>query len=267
MKKVFDFDDYKDFLLHAIEHHGSASWGYRTKIAEVLGCGKSFVSQVLNGHVHLSHDHALALCQHWRFDKDETQYFLDLVSFARAGTPALRKFLQTKLEEARRHQQEPSERFRWATVTGEIENLYYSSWLYGAMHVASDVPEFQTVAGMARRFRIDESEAALLTRTLCEMGLIADQGGKFSPRNVRLHLAKGSPVLQSHHTNWRLKALESSRNPLNDGLHYASVFAMERRLFEELRRRLLDSVAAMNEDIARSASEDVFAFSLDLFRV
>jgi len=66
MANVFNHLDYKDFLKIQIEENHEA-YGYKSRLAKAANCQKSFLSQVLNSHIHLTPEHAVGLCQFWKF--------------------------------------------------------------------------------------------------------------------------------------------------------------------------------------------------------
>lgn len=68
-------------------------------VKAVRGAGTlPYITHVLRGHAHLSWEQAEAICRWLGFTTDETDYFLLMVGFTRAGTPHLRLHLERKLE-------------------------------------------------------------------------------------------------------------------------------------------------------------------------
>ena len=64
IKKIFEFSDYKGYLAHLELHRSHFSRGFRSRLAEEIGCNNAFVSQVLNTHVNFSLEQAVRICRH-----------------------------------------------------------------------------------------------------------------------------------------------------------------------------------------------------------
>src|SRR5476649_1674839 len=107
---VFSFMDYISFLRAKLKENASV-YGYKAQLAEAAGCQRSYISQVLGeGSVHFTLEHTLGLAQFWNLSEAEKDYLIHLVLFARAGTKALKEHLRTKLETAKKDQENLTKR-------------------------------------------------------------------------------------------------------------------------------------------------------------
>jgi uncharacterized protein (TIGR02147 family) len=261
---VFDFDDYKEFLRHAVE---AGPTGALSRLAEAAGCQRSYLSDVLRREVQLTPDHAYGIARHLRLEPAAADYFLDLVHLARAATPSYRAKLATSLEARRQDHRRLTQRLAPAK-TQEADARYYASWHYGALHVATAVPGLDTVEALARRFRLPTAEVARLLAELVEAGYVRQAGARFSYDTERplRHLSDGSPLSRLNHGNWRSLA-QSRLARYEADVHYSVVFAVERKTYDELRAQLLTFIEEQRATISRSGSEDVVCFTCDLFSV
>src|ERR1051326_4211294 len=91
LKRVFEFNEYKTYLNHLEQQRSHFSRGFRSRLAEEIGCNNAFVPQVLNTHANFSLEQAIKICAYLKLLGDEERYFLFLVEHARSGTPALRE--------------------------------------------------------------------------------------------------------------------------------------------------------------------------------
>src|SRR6185312_140032 len=71
------------------------------QLAEAAGCQRSFLSQVLASQAHLNADHAIGLATYWNLPEIEKDFFLNLVSFARASSKTLKEYFSKKIEKSR----------------------------------------------------------------------------------------------------------------------------------------------------------------------
>ena len=81
---MFDLDDYKAVLRTQIDRNRSVR-GYQKKLSEACRCHTSFISQVINSHLHLTPDHAADMCVFWGFNDLQTDYYSTLVEYNRAS--------------------------------------------------------------------------------------------------------------------------------------------------------------------------------------
>src|SRR5262245_54480093 len=94
---IYEYTDYRKFLLKFIHQSPKKGRGIRSKMAEVMNCKTSYVTQVLVGKAGLSVEQAYELREIFNFNEEEAQYFLLLVLYARAGTDALKKTLKKQI--------------------------------------------------------------------------------------------------------------------------------------------------------------------------
>src|SRR5688572_9967700 len=100
-KNIFDFDDYKGFVLAFENRVAPLQRGFRTRLAEGIGCQPAFVSQVLGGAAHFSLEQALKAATYFQLPKDEAKFFVTLVEYGRSGDKELRAFFFEQLQEMR----------------------------------------------------------------------------------------------------------------------------------------------------------------------
>jgi len=128
--RMFNFTDYKNLMREKIKENQHVR-GYQTSLAKGAGCQRSFISQCINSHIHITPDHAAGLGKFWGFDEDESEYFLELVNYARSGSKQLKSIIKRKLGRLKKKQEDLSQRYKKPRVTiGENEARYYSTWFW-----------------------------------------------------------------------------------------------------------------------------------------
>jgi uncharacterized protein (TIGR02147 family) len=269
--KVFTFEDYREFILHKIEEAGGPK-GYRQRLAEAAHCTAAYMSQVLSSHVHLTADQAVGIAQFWQLDDAESEYFLDLIQWARAATPALRSLIKRRLNRLRSEHNTIASRVHiQGKLTAEHAQRYYTSWVYSAIHIGLSIPELQNVAALASRFRLPASLVEKILSELQEMGLISSPApGMYVAEVNQIHLSPESPLSTIQHGNWRQKAIvtQSERRPSDsDNFTFTAIHSLARSDIEKLRKLLLDYVEQSNAIVRPSKEEEVVCVLIDLFRV
>lgn len=269
MKTVFEFDDYKAFLRHFEETKGKLMRGFRTRLAEAGGCNNTFVSQVLNGHAHFSLEQSLAIARYLALSQREEGYFLHLVEYRRAGTPALKEHFRQLLEEEKAKFLNLENRIKKEKALGpESQATYYSQWHYAAVHMIVTIPQFRSVSKIARALSLGRELTQQAVGFLLDHGLLVEKDGELLPGPSYLHLDKKSPHIYSHHINWRTVAMQSIQRSLETGVHYSTVSTFSKADAEALRVRLVEVVQEYVEKVSRSrAEEEIYCFNLDFFNL
>lgn len=266
--RVFNFDDYRAYIRHRIGENAAVR-GYQGKLAEAAGCKPAYLSQVLNSHVQLTPDHAAGLCSFWRFDEEESEYFLALVNHSRAATARLRDLLGTRMTELRKKHENISNRVRVTdSIPPEGMQSYYGSWYMAAVHLIVSIPSFRTVDAIAERLGLAPGLVHDTLVTLEKLGLVRRAGEQWNITGRWLHLPRESPLCAVNNQNWRQRALLSEQERRDgEALHYTSVHTLSRRDVARLKEMVLDFIQSTRKVIEPSPEEDLICLCLDFFRV
>lgn len=92
--RVYDFDDYKDFVRERIQSMPKRGHGQYLKISQFLNIHSTMVSQIFKGSAQMTPEHSLKFCEYLGLNEMETDYFLILVQRERAGTLDLKSIFQ-----------------------------------------------------------------------------------------------------------------------------------------------------------------------------
>lgn len=264
---VFKFTDYKKFLAAKIEENASQR-GYRSQLAEAAHCQKSFFSQVTHSHVHLTPDHAFGLCEFWAFDPMESEYFLAMVDLARAGSSRFRSSLETRMRKMRETRNDVTKRVEADEIRDrQAETLYHSAWYWNALHMIVAIPHFQTTHAISQRLGLEPARVVECLQQLEKMHLLKQKAGRWQITNKSIHLDRSSPMRESHHTQWRQRAMLDIQKRTENSVHYNAVFAISVEDAKRLHDLITQTIMRSREIIAPSAEEDLYCMSTDFFRV
>lgn len=267
-KNVFDFDDYKAFILAFEGRVAPLQRGFRTRLAEGVGCQPAFVSQVLGGSAHFSLEQALKAANHLQLPKEESKFFITLVEYGRAGDKELRAYFFEQLQEMRQARLEISHSVGPKTeLSPEAQATYYSHWHYAAIHILVTIPRFQIAAAISDALKIEKQAVDQILLFLLNHGLIREQKGKFLPGSTQVHLSRASPNIVRHHTNWRLSAIEHLTHSQKTDVHYSTVSSLSRKDAEEIQKRLVEMISEYVEKVRDSKEETLFGFNVDFFEL
>ncbi len=268
MESLFRHSDYKAYLIEVSEGFQDRKRGFRTAMAEAIGCQPSFTSQVLNGKSHLSLEQGDRLNQFLGHSDQEAEFFLLLIQYARAGTASLREHLRRLLVRIREKRLIFKERLTdRRELEPSVQASYYSSWLPAAIHVMLSIPALRTVEALSRCLRVERASIERVLNTLAETGLAEARDGVYVPLLQNPHLSSDSPFLLQHHTNWRLQAVRAIENQRPNDLHYSSVASLSEEDFLRFRENMTQFIQETGKMIRQSREEVVCGICIDLFKL
>ncbi|MAF90236.1 MAG: hypothetical protein CL674_03110 [Bdellovibrionaceae bacterium] len=269
MKTVFEFKDYKAYLKNCISQMPRAGRGARVAMAKAISSPVSHVSQILNATSHLSMEQAEAVNAFLDHTEDESDFFLLLVQFSRSGTQALKKRLQKQMQQAIEKRLVLKESLGVkAEISKEDQALFYSSWLYGAVHVMTSIPQFQTRQAIAEYLNVSPKRIAEVLEFLESKALVLSSKNGYEIGKNRIHLGSDSPMISKFHTNWRMKAVQAfEKEQISSNLHYSSVISISENDREKIKVLLVKYIDNIKNIIRDSKEEGVHCFSIDFFNI
>ncbi len=268
-KTLFDYDDYKKYLLNLIAQMAGQGRGYRSKIALAAGCRVAFVSQVLGGDLNFSLEQAEGINSLLNHSSDESDFFLLLVQFGRAGTQVLRNRLNSQITAIREKRLNLKERVDIKTTLDPISQAtYYSSWHYAAVHILITIAQYQTKEAIAAYFKVSKKRIAEIIEFLDSVGLIQIDGPQVKSGVARIFLGSDSPMIAKHHTNWRMRAIDSLDQEPTSAVHLSTLLSVSKKDVLRMKEQIIKSIEE-TRGIARESvpEEELFCFNVDFFRV
>lgn len=265
---VYQHQSYKKFLVDLIENDFTSSRGKRKMMAEAGNCQVSHVTHVLSGEGHFSPEQLEGIARFFGLGNDEIEFLLLLLGLARAGTTSLKNFYSQLIENKLKSRSELKGRLKIPDSMAKAdEAIYYSSWLYGAVHVMLSIPDLQTKEALSQALSLSLARSEEILSFLIKTGLCKKEGNRYKLLRPLLHLEKSSPLISKHHANWRMKALQSLENMDEEKLHYSSVFTLSKNDFTKVREILMESLAQSLKVIKDSPEEVPAVICLDYFKL
>jgi uncharacterized protein (TIGR02147 family) len=269
---IFQFVDYKRYIKSQIESADS-NWGLISKLADAAGCQRSYLSRVLSSEVHLVADHIYGLSEHWRLSESETDYFLLLLEKEKASTPKYRNRINTNIVKAREaHENLQNKTKKPSADLSEKEIKYYSAWYWSAIHIATSIPELQSLGAISKKLHLNEDLVLEVLNELTSYGWIKKEGSgvkeKWKFNSSELHVPKSSHLSTLHHSNWRhLAVLDSQRTKSNSGFHFTAVQSIDQKAWEQLKELILKFIEDAQKISSPAKEEKLISFCLDFFEV
>jgi len=261
---VFELDQYKDILVKKIESNRDVR-GYQKKIATACGCHTSFISQVVNSHLHLTPDHAANLCHFWGLTELESEYFSNLVDLERSSSVVLQKKIKSRISTLKKRNKTLSERLVVDTESEEnsAKEYYYSSWQIMAIHVCCSLPKKNTASNISDRLKLPIEFVNRTLNELCQRGYLDELDDGYHVTDKDLHLKSDSSLVCNHHRNWRSFAMSKFGEDSQESIHYSTLFAMSRADYNKLQQMMIDFINDSRDIVKSSKEEELYYLNLD----
>lgn len=266
MENVFSYKDYKTYLKGIEKSRKAYERGFRSKLAEVLGCQSGYISHVLNGSAHLSLEQSMKAAQFLGLSTKERKYLLLLVEHARAGTHELKSHFENELKLLKDEHLNLKSHVGTSSILSEVDqSTYYSSWLYLAVHVVCSLPGYSNAKAIAQALRLSEGAVGQVLLFLVRTGIVKEAKGILKPGLTQIHLNRESPLIRQHHTNCRVAAIQSLMNEDKEDVHYSTVSTLSKDDAEKLRVDMVKLIEHYVSVIKPSKDEVMYGFNLDFY--
>lgn len=263
---LFEFDDYKNALKEFIKAKGKSRHGSFKNIAEYLGVHATLISQILSGPKDFTEEQVFSVCEYLGIPSLETKYLWLLVQIERAGSVKLKNHYIEMKNQIRKESKQVSNRVSKNKELTEIERaVFYSSWIYSAVHMATTLEQKVNFEFICNRFNLNQAKAREILDFLIQIGMVTEKDGILKPGTTLTHLEKKSPFLLKHHTNWRLKAIEAAENLSDEELMYSGNFSISKSDFNGLREALIQTIQKFISVVKESPAEELAQFNVDFF--
>jgi uncharacterized protein (TIGR02147 family) len=264
---IFNYKDYRVYLRNFIESQPNKGRGQISKLASALNVSPTLISQILMGTKELTQEQAIHLSDYLGLTGFETDYFMSLVHLSRSGNDALKKYWQRKISQQLDEHNKVARRVQPKKHLSESErSVFYSSPLYTAIRLYSSTADSgRSLDEISERFEISRQKAIEILQFLMEANLVNQEKSLYKMGAQSTHLEHGSPHLLKHHTNWRLRSIQSHEVLSPEELMYTAPVSISREDFKLLREELLKFIQAFLKKVHASPAEEVACLNIDWF--
>lgn len=268
MITIYQYQDYKIFINDWIKSRTKGGHGELRKMAEYLRISTTMVSQIFRGEKHLSLETACELTEFLALSEEESEYFLLLVDYNRAGSAKLTKKLLSQIKKRQDQARQLENRLKKdLQLSPETKAIYYSSWLYGAVRMLASIESFNTVEALSSHLQMPRSNIQSILNFLIENGLIEVEKGYYKSGPTKTHITAKDPLVIKHHQNWRLQAMNKMQLRNDNHFFLTAPFAVSKEAAEALRTELPAFVEKIQKIVGPSESEEVWCLNIDYFSV
>lgn len=266
MASLFDFKDYRDAVKFLLDTRGDKTRGSQSRLASFIGCQQAYLSRFFAGQAELSQEQILLIADFFTLDKLEAEYILYLLNFNRAGNGQLKSFYEKKIKQILEKKLEIKSRIKAeGDLDLESKTIYYSDWLYCAVHIITAIDKYRTVREIAERLRVSQQKVTDVLEFLESKGLVVKKNNRYMNKIGSLHLGGDASVIKFHHANWRLQSLNNLGAGSQQNLNYSSVISCGVADTAEIREIIVDAIGKIRKIVKDSPNEEVYCYNFDFF--
>ena len=264
----FEFDNYKKYIVTRIEQMPKGGRGEFKRIAEKLHMHTTMVSQIFSGSKDLNLEQACLLCDYLGLTAFETDYFLALVQLSRAGTPRLKLQIQRQITALKKQSKQIVNRIpQDAALSEETKATFYSNWYYSGIRLLTSIEGYQDIDSISEYFELPKARVRQVLDFLLAHKLCVEKNGKFEMGPQLTHIDGESPLVQRHHFNWRIKAMQHYEKLNASEMAFSAPLSISEKDFAAVRELLVQFVKNLSDIVKDSDAEKVACLNLDWFEV
>lgn len=263
---IFDFNDYKTFVKDWIHAQPKKGRGILRRMSEELQISPTMLSHIFQGDKHLSIEVAHDISDFMGLGEDESDYFLLLVLYGKAGSHKLQERFKKKIKFEQKKANQIAQRMKADVELAEnSKSVFYSSWIYSAVRNMTACPSFKDVDLIAAHLKVPRNVIQKTMDFLIQNHLCIIKDGKIDVGPQQTHINSDSPLVLKHHQNWRVQALSKMVDQNEKNLFFTSPMSMSRSTAEEIRPLILELIENVRKKIRPSPSEIVRCLAIDWF--
>ncbi len=268
MVSVYDFKSYKEFVREWVRTATGGPRGQYLKMAKSIRVHTTTISQIFQQDKDLTLEQAHLLTDHLGLNTLESRYFMNLVQIGRAGTADLKSYFANEAKLLKAESELIKNRvFKGEQLSAEQRATFYSQWYYAAVHLLTDIPELQTPEALSVATGLSLKRVREILEFLENSGLCRVVEGRYQPSQLRTHIDKGSPLAARHHTNWRLRSIESIETLTDRDLAFTAPLTISAKDAGEIKSLILKFIEDATGVIADSPSEEGYCLNIDWFKI
>ena len=265
---LYSYSNYRDYLTDWLNWARENRVSNLTRLAKALKVHGSYLAHIFSGSKNLSFEQATDLSELLLHTSLEREYFFALLQIERAGSAKLKNYWLEKKANILRERNQVSARVGpHRVLTGEERAIFYSSWIYLAVFVATGIEGGQTLIQIAQRFQLTPQKAEEILNFLQRTGICVLHSGVYSMGQSVIYLPNDSPHIVKHHTNWRIHGMRRMDQRDDTELFYTAPMSMSHQDFAKIRELLSEAIERSLKICKDSPAEDVYCLNIDLFKV
>jgi uncharacterized protein (TIGR02147 family) len=227
---------------------------------------QGMMSQVLNGDKNFSMEAANEIAAFMALSEEESEYFLLLVNYERAGTPSLRERLNKKILQEQKKANEIGKKLKPDQEFSEMaKTLVFSHWIYTGIWNMTACANFSDVDSIAAHLKLSRIHVQKAVDFLLKTGLCVKKNGRLSVGPQVLHIGNETSLVGKHHQNWRLHGITKMFEQNESDVFFTCPLSLSREAAELIRWKIPTFIEEIRNIVGPSPSEVVRCVNIDWF--
>jgi len=264
---VYNYLSYKQFYNDWVLNQPNGGHGEYRRLAIAMDVSTTMISQVFKADKHLSLEIAAEMAEYLSLDDDESEYFLMLVEYERAGSYKLQSRLRKQLSLKQAAAKKLENRVKSNNELGEQEKvIFYSSWIYSGVRMLTDIERFNNANDIAEYLNIPKNQVQKVLEFLIANRLVVQEKNRLKMGPARTHVGSSSSLVSRIHQNWRIQGMNRLSLSDEDNFFYTGPMVLSQDIAEKIRLELPAFVERLNAEVLPSKSETVRCLNIDWFK-
>ncbi len=251
-------------------------YGQLRRLSQYLNVNTAFISQVFKGDKNLSSEQAIKTAEFFDLNEIETEYFLALTQFEKAGSKELREYLQKQISKILDKAKRISENLKSVSklsseLSSELSDdskiIFYSDWIYSAIRQLPAIKGFESTEAISQYLGLNKKTVVDAVQILVQNNLLIQKPNGFEIGASRTHLEPDSPLIKTHHLNWRNRAMDKIKTQESNKLHFSFPMTLSNEDTEKVRRLLIKLIEEVDKIVRPSPSETLRCLNIDWFQI
>lgn len=265
---VYDFENYKDFVNSELASRPKKGRGEFMKLSKFLRVHTTMITHVFRGDHHLSAEHSLGVAEYLGLNPMETDYFVSLVNFARAGDERTKQFYREKIRELKDKSLALAKRLEFKNKLDESDQaMFYSTWLFPAVRLMTAIPGCGSSSVIAEKLNVSIQQVNHALEFLLSRNLVEKKEGSYQYRNLSTYVARDSLFAHRHNINWRMKCIERLDQVAKNEMAFTNPIVIAEKDFEKVTELIVQFINEFRKISDPSPSEVLCCLNIDWLKL
>jgi plasmid maintenance system antidote protein VapI len=266
MVSIYQFDSYKKFFTTWVSEQSNRGHGEYRRLALALRVSTTLVSQIFNGQKDLSLELACELADYLHLNENESEYLLLLVEYSKAGSEKLKTRFLKQIRNKQNEAKKLSNRLKEDHTLDEASKvIYFSSWVYPAIRILCDLPEYNSATEIAERLQLPRNHVQKCLDFMIQNNIVTEHDKILAIGPAHIYLPPTDSLSPRDHANWRSLSYQKMQIYNEDHFYYSGQYALSKEVLREIRALLPDFIENILKKVKPSPSETTCCINLDFF--
>jgi uncharacterized protein (TIGR02147 family) len=267
MEPIFNYLNYRDLTRFLLARGPKKGWGQMSRLAKHISVSSTLISQVLANEKDFSLEQAAGAAEFLGLSEIETDYYLSLVEFSRAGTPLLKIKIENRIKKLQQEASALKIKIASMEIMGEeSKSIFYSQWYYSAIRLITSIPNRNTRQLVAEYFNLPKDIVNKTIDFLIQQELVVEKHGKLSLGTRRTYIAPDSTQVALHHMNWRAKAMGKIAGLSPTEMMFTAPMTISKNDFDRIRKELKDKITDIFQSTETTNPEILTTLTIDFLK-